>query len=287
MLRHAERFHFFDPGFYLWNLLHEHHRYLTWVGGSYHDPVLWPRLGIFILPIALALATIFLWQRRTSDSPADQFVLIALPILGLALALFLNLKRYPYLVLLLPFMALQIAYAAMTLWSNPRWHRLLGLIAVGLVIESGLNVAHNLQVARSTTAYRPLTAAIAAEISPDARLLIAQTYWLGLADFDTLSLNLPFVLSDPHYRFRYPDTPSMAAIMQELNPDYIIIEHYFLDEYFRDPKSWLNPDVVRRWETFNSYLQQYCRVISTIPAHDYGQTDLLQCQLEPIVPSDS
>jgi hypothetical protein len=198
----------------------------------------------------------------------------------LALALLLNLKRYPYLVLLLPFMALQIAYAALVWWRSGRLRWLMGLLVVGLLIESGSGVVRNLQVARSTTDYQRLTAAIAAEIPADARLLIAQTYWLGLADYDTLSLNLPFVLSDPHYRYRYPDTPSMEAVMQEIDPDFVVIEHYFLDEYFRDPNSWLNPEVVRRWERFDAYLTRYCRTVATFPAADYGQTDLFRCQLD-------
>ena len=280
MLRHAERFHLFDPGFLLWNLTHEHWRYLTWVGGSFHQPILWPRLGIWLLPIALTTTTILLWRKRRTSQLADRFILVTLPVLALALALLLNLKRYPYLILILPFMALQVANAMTAWWRHGRLRWLLGLLVAGLMIESGSNVVHNLQVARSTTDYQRLTAAIAAEIPADARLLIAQTYWLGLADYDTLSLNLPFVLSDPHYRYRFPDTPSMEAVMQEIDPDYIVIEHYFLDEYFRDPNSWLNPEVVRRWERFNAYFTTACRVVATFPAADYGQTDLFQCQTD-------
>lgn len=278
MLRHAARFHFLEPAFYLHNLVNEHWRYVRWFGGDARHPVLWPRVGIWVALIGVLGAQIILLRRVSRwRRSSDRLLLISLPLLAGLLALLMSLKRYPYMALVLPFLALQVAFTIVILWRrNNRYTRAvrvaLSVVLLLAVWEGGAGVAQNLRVARATTPYDQLTATLARVLPPGARVLISQPYWFGLAHYDVRSINLAFVLSDPRYRL---PPLSMQQAIESIEPDYIVVEDYFLTEYDRDPTHL--PQVVAQWHMFGVYVQQYCTGIARVNDDDYGAITVYQC----------
>src|SRR5205823_2442643 len=66
------------------------------------------------LPIHLSRHT----YRTDEQILADRFLILATPVLAILLAALINYKNYAYLVLILPFVAIQVAVCAMMSW---RW----------------------------------------------------------------------------------------------------------------------------------------------------------------------
>jgi 4-amino-4-deoxy-L-arabinose transferase-like glycosyltransferase len=278
MLRHESRFDLLNPVFYWNNLTREPFRYSSWVGSFGHS-ILWPRVGIWLLIVGVLAANVLLCVRLLRrPCLSDRLLLVALPVLGLSLALIIDYKRYPYLVLVLPFLALQIAFVLLVAWRwagqrarSARW--LIGAVLATALLEGGAGVVHSLKVARSATPYLRITEAIARLIPAGARILASQPYWLGLARYDVRSINLAFVLSDPHYDL--PQTLTMAQVIDQIRPDYIVVENEFLTTYAQDPSR--NPQAVAQWRTFGEYIGARCAEIDTIVTADYGDINVYRC----------
>jgi 4-amino-4-deoxy-L-arabinose transferase-like glycosyltransferase len=283
MLRHESRFDLLNPGFYWNNLANEHYRYASWIGGSLRHPVLWPRAGIWLLVVGVLAANVLLLARlRRRQCLSDQLLLVALPVLGLLLALLLDYKRYPYTVLVLPFLALQVAFAIVVVWrwagQRATYARLaLGVLLVASLLEGGVGIVHSLQIARSTTPYLQVTQAITRSIPLGSRILASQPYWLGLARYDVRSINLAFVLSDPHYQL--PRTLSMEQVIEQIDPEYVVVEDEFLTTYAQDPSR--NPWAVAQWRMFGEYLGRHCAGVDTIADSGYGKITVYRCAAQP------
>jgi hypothetical protein len=279
MLRHESRFDLLDPGFYWNNVIREHWRYGKWFGGSLRHPVLWPRVGIWLLLTGVPLAGALLWRRaRRGPSLPDRLLLAALPLLVALMAVLLDYKRYVYLVLVLPFLALYIALAIVTTWRwaagrDWLWRLALGIVLVAAIWEGAAGVLHSFQVARSTTPYLQVTQAIADSIPAGSRVLAAQPFWLGLVGYDMRSINLVFVLSDPHYRI--PQTPSIEQAIDQVQPDYIVSEDLLVEAYAREPED--GSLMVAQWHAFARYLNERCSKVDTIVNHDYSNVSVYRC----------
>ena len=279
MAKHGSLADLVRPGFYLDNLLREPWRYLAWLGGSFRHPVLWPRLGIFLLAAGVGLALVLLWRRvRATRRPADVFLLVAWPVLALLLALLIHYKRYYYVLLLMPFLSLQLAYALRAVWGQRRWRAawvrgaLGGLLALA-VVEGAFGVGRSLQAARATTRYAALSAQLEQAIRPEATVLLAEPYWLGLTEHEARSIQLAFLLSDARY---YAQPPPMMQVLVNLQPDYVITEERLLDIYGRDPSQV--SDNAQDWRELDAYLSQRCPVIAAdVVTPDYGEVKVYQC----------
>jgi hypothetical protein len=285
MLRHESRFDFLNPAFYSNNVMREPSRYLRWIGGSIRHPILFPRVGIWLLVVGVAAANALLLKRiRAQRQLSDRLLFTALPVLALGLAMFVDLKRYPYVVLILPFLALQLGLVVVTAW---RWaakrsmsarrliQGVIGLVLVAAIIEGGVGVAGSIRQAHATTPYDQVTQEITRAIPSRSRLLISQTYWLGLADFDVRSINLAFVLSDPRYRHTHQLT--MEQAIQQIDPDYIVVEDYFL----KLPAGSTTPRVMAQWQALMAYMGNHCAdIVTTVPTQDYGIIRVYRCKRE-------
>jgi len=270
MSRHEGRFDLFNPTFYLDNLMGEYHRYGVWIGG-FPEGLLRPRLGIWFMVTAVALSSILLLRRiRKSNQLPDVVLLLALPIQMLLLGLLLNLKRHVYVIVLLPFVALHVAVAIVSVW---RWARDRGLVwRVGLVtvsilavIEGATGVRNMLRVASQTTPYQEVSDALVSAIPPGSKLLISQPYWLGLAHYENRSINLVTIQRR---------TVPMERVIGDFSPNYVVVEREFFDE---DRPA--QAEDLRWWQSFHQYLQNACPdVVFTRRDPTYGTIDVWSCR---------
>jgi 4-amino-4-deoxy-L-arabinose transferase-like glycosyltransferase len=279
MAKHGDPGDLLRPGFYLDNLLREPWRYLAWLGGSFRDPVLWPRLGIWVLVCGVGLALVLLWrQARTTRRPTDVFMLVAWPVLALLLAVLVHYKRYFYVLLVMPFIALQLAYAAQAVWDQSAWRPTLVrgalcFILAAVIVEGALGVGQSWRAGRATTRYATLTATLNQAIHPGARVLMADPYWLGLVDREARSIQLPFLLADRRF---YAQPPSLAEVLLTLKPDYVVTEERLLDIYARDPRQV--GENAENWRRLDAFLKEHCPVVSAdLRTPDYGEVKVYQC----------
>jgi 4-amino-4-deoxy-L-arabinose transferase-like glycosyltransferase len=269
------RFDFLSPAFYWHNLLDERYRYASWLGGHFSRPLLWPRFGIWVLlvgvPVALVLLALRLPQRRLSDV----FTFVAFPLLAFLLAAMTNLKIYGYLALLMPFLALDIAYAVVGLWrvlgAGRPAPRALMLLWLGLaLVEGQAAVLRNLETARAATPYDQLMRPIAAHLAPDSRVLATHAYWLGLQPAVVRSLDLPFYFSNPAYE---DEDQTLAGAMAELRPTDILVDS-IEGSTIQLPAAQDDPPLEA---DFWAYLRQHCAVSFALPNTQYGPLTLYHC----------
>jgi 4-amino-4-deoxy-L-arabinose transferase-like glycosyltransferase len=279
MAKHGTPGEILGPGAYLDNLLREPWRYLSWLGGSFRHPVLWPRLGIWLLGAGIATALPLLWRHsRATRSPGDLFLLVAWPILALLLALLVHYKRYYYVLILMPFLALQLGCVAQVIWDQTRWRPT--LVRVGLsavlalaLVEGALGVGQSWQMARAATDYGALTAALNQAIPPGSRVLLAEPYWLGLASYEARSIQLPFLLSDPRFS---PQPRPLAVVLEELRPDFVVTEERLLDIYAREASQV--GENAQNWRELDEFLLRSCPlVVATVSTPDYGDVKVYAC----------
>lgn len=284
MSRHHGRFGIFDLAFYRSNLEREIWRFAAWSGGSVEAAFLRPRAALWLLLVLVPVSSVVLWRRarRADGSLADRFLLLALPILELCLALLIALKRYYYAILVLPFMVLQLAFLAdrWRRWAEHRGGRtaLVGRVALAAVLglvasEAGWGVARVHVTARQTTPYLQLTEAIASSIPTGSRLLISQPYWLGLkrrGHHELRSLNLVFLA---------PPSRPLAAVMRELAPDFVVLESYYLERDPTNPRASPGNAPVRRvFLALGAYLEERCSVTAGHDSESYGLVEVYDCR---------
>ena len=283
MAQHGARFEIFSPAFYWSNLLREPWRYAAWSGGNL-ETLFRPRFALWLVLALIPVSTVVLLQRALKTRAiGDRFLFLALPVTELCLALLLTLKRYYYTVLVLPFIALQLAFLLQLLWSRSgrretlaRW--LIAAVLIGVLTEREIGVAGMLQFARQATPYYEFARQIAIEIPRDSSLLMAPPLWLGLKRLgfdDQLSLNRIF---------QFPEGLPMREIMGALDPDYIVIESAFLEQDPLDSDARdrgvvrLNESVQRTYSLLAVYLGDACLLESIHPSHDYGEIQVWRCR---------
>jgi 4-amino-4-deoxy-L-arabinose transferase-like glycosyltransferase len=277
MLRHESRFELLNLGFYWSNLRREPFRYARWIVDSAGALHLFPRVGIWLLVLGVFIANVALVRRMREQRLSDQFALIALPVLALLLAALVDLKRYPYVVLVLPFLALQFGIGYSTLWA---WasrqsivlRGLIGVFAAAAVIEGVLGMNTSLQHAHATTPYVYVSQQLQRAVPAGSKVLLSQPYWLALADRDSRSINLVFVMSDPHYRIKPQLT--MEQLIRQFAPNYIVVEDGFLNL----PADSSTPKARAQWHRLAAYINNNCpKVVATIQTPEYGTTRAYEC----------
>jgi hypothetical protein len=227
--------------------------------------------------VAVLAANLALWRRRSEAN--SRFLLLSLPLLALLLALLISFKRYTYIILPLPFLALQIAYGlvVLTTWAGANgrvWQYGLALLLL-LALAEGLSLTlKNLQAAQAATSYADVTTEIKSYLPGQARIIMHHGYWLGLAGYDAYSLDLLFILSDPAYGFSNP--PTIDQLIQQLAPDYIIVADHLLKSYHQ-PALLPSLELAQKWQALDSYLQQQCQLNGEVQTADYGLIFIFAC----------
>jgi hypothetical protein len=233
----AGRFDLLDPAFYLNNIIYEYQRYQRLFGTGGRG-LLQPRAGIWLLVGGVLGANIILLSRmRHGLSLSDRLLFLSLAVLLGMLALLINIKDYRYIILLLPFVALQIAFALVALWrwagQRARWLRWVCCIALAVVlVEGAVGTAQMLRRARAASPYQRFADAIGQVLPPHARVLMVGSYWLGLPQFDARSFDLLFRFSNPNlYK---PQPLSMDQALQRVAPSYVLVDP-LVEKYIFDP----------------------------------------------------
>jgi 4-amino-4-deoxy-L-arabinose transferase-like glycosyltransferase len=280
MLRHTGlgRFELLAPSFYWNNLVAEHNRYsrIFPAGGQ----LLAPLVGVWLTLMGVLVANISLWLRvRRLKGLADRLLLLTLPVPAGLLALLVDHKYYGYLTLILPFIAIQTAWAIIAAWrrlgSRAKPGRLiLGALLAAALLEGGIGVAHGLAIARSTSPYLPLTGAIAQAIPPGSRILMTHHYWYGLAQYETRSVLLPIYLSSP--RYYQPQPLSIEEALDLIAPDYLIAD-WLVEPEVRVPPG---PNAEAQKLDFARYMRRHCAgVVLRLDDADYGPITLYRCDM--------
>jgi 4-amino-4-deoxy-L-arabinose transferase-like glycosyltransferase len=280
----AGRFDLFNPAFYWHNLSTEHGRYRSFFGGG-GEGLLEPRVGIWLLLAGVLGANLILWPRalRGHSSVSDRLLLVAPLVLSGLLALLLNEKKYNYLVLVLPFFALQMAYVLNAAWQWGRRARalqlLFGAVLAAAILEAGVGVAQSLRAARQASPYMSFTHAVAQTMPLGARVLAVHMYWIGMSQSDMRSLDLPFRFSNPNYY--QPQPLSMEQALKKIAPAYLMVDPLIERAILRPTQPAETEILARQKRDFTESVRQHCASIVAVvdgPEYaDYGPMKIYHC----------
>jgi MFS family permease len=280
MLRHESRFDLLNPTFYFNNLLHEPWRYVKFFG-RFRPPILWSRPGFWLMIVSLVAAYAHLWpQIRQRPTLANRFLFITLPVLAFLLAVLVNYKRFTYVALLLPFLAIQVGLGIVLIWDwaqrrGKGWQVVYLVWLLTAVIAGIYSTANILQTARATTPYQELTNALKQDIQPRSRILMIHDYWLGLAEYDVYSLDLAYNLSNPS--FVGAAARPLPQIVQDLAPAYIIVPQHLLKLYLM-PEMHPSEKVAHFWQSLDSIIHENCsETVTQIQNQTYGDVSVYRC----------
>jgi len=281
------------PGFYWRNLIREPLRYRELVRGQEGGPPLRLGLGFVILGVVAANARLWTHARGQRLTLPGRFMLLGAPVLAGLMALLLNHKRYSYVLLVLPFVALQAAFGISTAWrwaANRRWplRGVLAAFVLAVLFEAVSGVKQNLATARSASSYDAFVRAVARNLPPGSRVLAVHIYWFGLARYPLRSLDLPFRLSNPDY---YPPRPlSMDDALSTIAPDYLLADPLIERHVFHPLRPAEDAVLEGQKRDFTQAVQTHCpEVLATVggpEAADYGPMRILRCdwRRRPAVP---
>lgn len=265
MTRHDERFDLLNPAFYLENVLRERLRFHQWLHDDAGRLVLFPRPGLWLVVSAVGLGTIWLVRRRAERSVGETLLLLSLPVLSLQMALLLSYKRYPYVLLLLPFLALHVGVLAARVGRRPA----VALLLVAVLVEGLLGARRGLAAARRASPYVAVCARIEKLVPPGGTILGMHEFWLGLAGHRYRALDLAFKLSDPHARVEPLLTFDEAVA--RIAPDAIVIEEEILLKATSPEGRRERPAAARYYDLLSAYLASgKVRLAGTVVDPSYG-----------------
>lgn len=265
MTRHEERLRLLEPAFYLHNLLRERLRYHQWIHDDAGRLVLLPRPGLWLAVLAVGAGTWWLWRRRGERRPGETLLLLSLPALGLQMALLLSFKRYPYVLLVLPFVALHVG-----LFAARHGRRIaVALLVVAAGVEGVLGAVRGLGAARRASPYTEVCARIDRLVPPGATILGMQEYWLGLAPHRYRALDLAFKLSDPRSRIEPP--LSFEEAVARIAPGAIVFPEEILKAATSPEGRRERPAAARYFDLLSAYLASgKASLAGTVADPSYG-----------------
>jgi 4-amino-4-deoxy-L-arabinose transferase-like glycosyltransferase len=288
MLRHAGRFDLSNPAFYWDNLIREPSRYAPWFSRpDGHFAVPRPAAWLLVATMAAALGSLA-GRIRQGPAPSDRLHALAVPVLAGSLAIFINLKRPEYLMLVVPFLACLAGIGTVAAWRH-RWpgttavRALLVAAWIAVAIDGAAGASAGLTAARMATSHHELASRIGEFVPPGARVLASQRFWFALANREFRSINLALVLSDPQYR--YPTTPRLGDVIDAIAPDFIVLESRMLAFYLHAPDGEAAGKVATQMRELAAAIDRRCPTLLTVlPARDYGDVLIHRCRSAPVEP---
>jgi len=221
-VKHATdgRLDLLSPMFYLNNLLNEIHRYQL----GARDPATFGRLGFWLLVVGVPLGMLWLiWRVRRGNQRALWLLVPALTIPFL-LGLLINLKRFYYLIAVVPLFAIVLAWACVGLWQ--RSNRSRTLAALGLIVMVGQGAFGILllqQTANQVEAPEQFYLELQALVPPAlTRIYGPHEYWFAFYDREYRGFVLPLLLSRAQ-------SSSFGTAMQEIAPQVVLLNPYLTD----------------------------------------------------------
>jgi hypothetical protein len=223
-----------------------------------------------------------LWQQlRTQPSVHSRFLTLTLPFLVLCLAIVVSFKRFAYIALILPFLMLQAGLGIAFIWHRLGQKRKLwqGVFFIALLLTFGegiWGIVRTLHTAAGTMPYTTLVKTLQQDIPIGSRILMMHNYWLGMMDYDVYSIDLAYNLSDPD--FTGTNARPLAQVIQQMEPNYIIVPQHLLKSYIGNSESLPNEKVYNLWRSLDMYIQQYCPVeVTHIETTAYGTITTYHC----------
>jgi len=274
MTRHSERFT--ASASFLWsNLSREPERWSWWWRGPDGHVVLAPRPGFLILLACLVLFAVAVRRRSAlplAEARGRDLVLASLLVLPLCLGLLLSFKRHPYVLLVLPFLAVAVGLVLVDLWRFTRGRALpraaLAVVLTAAAVEGASGLAAGLDEARHAPSYGRVCDAIARLVPPGERLLCLHHYWLGLSTYDFRSLDLPKVLSEK--RYPHPVQRTFEEAVDFVDPGYVVLEEGMMEDGRTPAYHALNPSAARFWDDLSAYLRTRCTRVGAVSDPGYG-----------------
>jgi hypothetical protein len=227
---------------------------------------------------------ILLRRARRGLSLPERMVFLSVVVLFGLQALLINIKDYRYIILLLPFFALQVAFALVAIWQwaseHARWLSwICGILLVVAVIEGGVGVRQMLRNARAASPYHRFTNAVAQVLPAGARVMMVHLYWIGLAQYDVRSLDLAFRFTNPNdYK---PQPLSMEQALQRIAPQYLLVDPLIQKYVFALAQPGDSALLLEQKRAITQALHQHCAaLVATIDGHeyaDYGPMKVYRC----------
>ncbi|HSH02137.1 MAG TPA: hypothetical protein VLL52_06410 [Anaerolineae bacterium] len=211
--KHNGRFDLTNWRFYLLSLWHEKQRYAL---GFRHWPT-YARLGFWLFILGLP-ATILSLRHRP---PQNLIPLLAMTLTTMILlALLVNTKRTYYIIAVIPFLAILLAWFGLkkqplTIIPPPAQSFLLFLWC----FQAVWGWAHLAQLATQRDNPTLFWSQLHPHIDEDAVILGPPEYWFGLYSYQYRSIGLLFLLSFP----TDPQSLSFSAALEQIGPDIILI----------------------------------------------------------------
>lgn len=194
--KHSGRLDFLTLSFYLDSVLNEIHRYRLHM----LEPRTFIRAGFWLLVLGMPLAIWGSIRRvaRRGDQEALWLLVSALAF-PVMFALFINTKRYYYLITVVPFFAMLLAWEGTRLFRGQKRAGRLAILALAglLLLQGTIGIAKMQMTAGQVVPPRQFFQELSAIVSPSGRIMGPPEYWLGMPERDYRSIALPFLISNP------------------------------------------------------------------------------------------
>lgn len=236
---YAPRFDLFNPLWYWENFKTEATRYAL---GTNQNPPLLLRPGFWIFVLVLPVSVVLLLKRAILDRDARaQFIVTPLILFAASFAALLQLKFTNYLLLLMPFASIVVAWTMLRLWEagippNPfntmsslhlpkrprNWARVaVVLLLAAVYLEATTRISHLNALAATTTPYAEVSARLREVIPHGARVVGLPKYAYEYDAYIYRSVHVALGLSNPMLT-RSP--VPLAAALDAQQPDYFLVD---------------------------------------------------------------
>ena len=267
---------FASPSFYLDNLRAEPDRYnlgLDLGGGSASDLIERPSARLVLLVLG-PLAFVYVALRARRGSAPHTLLAFVLVSLVIELALFESTKRFVYWVIVVPFLCVALADAALALlrWrpaqARARQLALAAVLACAAVIalEGAAVGARNVRDAREAPSYHDVGAAVREVVPPGSTVLTDNRMWVTLQDMDVRSLLLLFYWTNPGTAGE--ELTDIPGAIRRTDARYLL-----LSPLGKEILANLSPHDT---DLFQAYLDTHARLVATVAKAPYGPIEVYE-----------
>ena len=222
--RHAGRFALASPAFYAGSLLHEIERYEL----GLRSPATFTRIGFWLLVVGVPAALV--WLARHANATRDRHALwllipcVAQPAL---LALLVNVKRFYYLISVVPLFAVVLAWGFTALLGAPR--RVVRVAAAAVLVlaaaEGAVAIVRMHEAAARCSPPAGFLVRLRGAVGPAAqRILGPHPYWFAVPGRDYLSFTVPVSIMAAEHG-------SLGDALTTAAPDTVLLTPYLIDVY--------------------------------------------------------
>ncbi|MGH2520938.1 MAG: ArnT family glycosyltransferase [Anaerolineales bacterium] len=245
--KHVGRFDLLNPAFYLDSLMNEIHRYALGV----REPGTLFRVGFWLVVVGVPLVLAWLgWRATRYRDRRAMWLLVPCLLFPALFALFVNTKRFYYLMMLVPLLALALAWGLARVAGRRRW--MVALLLGVMIIQAALGITRMQSLAREVDSPAAFFAKLRQAVPLEAGVILGPPqYWFALPQRDYRSTALPFLLSGPRGLAPIP----FDAALNRVAPEVVLVERSLLDSLTNADQ--LEPLATPRTEQFWDFMRQH------------------------------